>query len=70
MMEKIYIVLLMQHIDNRHMYVDSVLLASPLKTVAVLLLWSPLDFVVLASVEHEFVGVSWRHTAVALGPVV
>jgi hypothetical protein len=60
--------LLMQHIDKRHMYVDSVLLV--LKTVTVLLLWSPLDLVVLASVEHEFVGVSWRHTAVALGPVV
>ena len=60
--------LLMQHIDKRHMYVDSVLLV--LKTVTVLLLWSPLDLVVLASVEHEFVGVSWRHTTVALGPVV
>jgi hypothetical protein len=60
--------LLMQHIDKRHMYVDSVLLV--LKTVTVLLLWSPLDLVVLASVEHEFVGVSWRHTAVAFGPIV
>jgi hypothetical protein len=35
-----------------------------------LLLWSPLDLIVLASVQHEFVGVSWRHAAVTFGPVI